>query len=86
MDKQKKLVWDTLSTDIQNVDFKTFRETHGITWLTKERKLVHIEDMETNHIISAINMLERSEQEYTRAYQGLTLELKRRYLNTGHRQ
>ena len=77
--RNKKLVWDILSTDYHSVDFKKYRETHDWTWLTKDRKVLWIEDMETDHIISCINMLERVGQEYTKAYEGLTEEIHRRY-------
>lgn len=78
MNKSKKFVWDILSTP-NNVDFKKYRETHDMTWLTQERRVVWIEDMETGHIISCINMLERLGQEYTAAYTGLVNELGTRH-------
>ena len=78
MDKSKQMVWDILTTP-RDVDFKRYRETHDKTWLTKEREYLYIQDMTTDHIISCVNMLERLEQEYTAAYQGLIAELKRRY-------
>ena len=40
-----------------------------------------IEDMETDHIIKCINMLERNGQEYTRAYEGLCREINHRIQN-----
>lgn len=81
--KQQQKVWDILSTDTQTVDFKQFRKTHSHLWLTKERELLWVEDMETNHIVAAINMLERCDQNNTRAYQGLCKELNRRYMENG---
>ena len=78
MDKNKQMVWDILSTP-NNEDFKKYRETHGVTWLTQKRDILWISDMETEHIISCINMLERAGQEYTQAYTGLTTELNLRY-------
>ncbi len=77
MDKQQKKVWTILSTP-DDVDFKKFREEHDTFWLTKEREYIYIQDMETDHIIKCVNMLERVGQEYTRAYEGLTTELTRR--------
>lgn len=70
-------MWDILSTP-NNADFKKFREEHDLAWLTKERKILLIKYMETSHIISCINMLERAEQQYTRAYNGLITELQKR--------
>lgn len=78
MNTSKQKVWTILSTPT-NVDFKKFREEHDTIWLTKERDYLYIQDMTTDHIISCINMLERNSQEYTRAYDGLIKELKRRY-------
>lgn len=78
MDKSKKIVWDIISTP-DNADFKKYREEHEYTWLTKERELLVIETMATDHIISCINMLERAGQEYTKAYKGLVKELQTRY-------
>lgn len=78
MDKSKRLVWDILSTP-DDIDFKKYRETHGATWLTQKRDILWISDMETEHIISCINMLERAGQEHTQAYSGLTTELNIRY-------
>ena len=77
--KAQQKTWDILSTDIQHVDFKEFRNTHEHMWLTKERELLWVEDMETSHIISCVNMLERCDQTSTRAYNGLCNELNRRY-------
>lgn len=78
LSKQQQQVWDVLSTP-HNVDFKQFREEHDHIWLTKDRKIMYIEDMETSHIISCINMLERCGQMNTRAYDGLCNEINRRY-------
>jgi hypothetical protein len=78
--KQQQKTWDILSTDTQTVDFRKFREEHDHIWLTKERELLWVEDMDTNHIVSAINMLERCDQSNTRAYQGLCKELNRRFM------
>ena len=75
--EDQQLVWDILSTD-NNADFKEYRRTHRTTWLTKTRKILLISDMDTAHIISCINMLERLEQQYTFAYGGLIEELRKR--------
>ena len=77
MDAEKQFVWDVLSTPA-DVDFKEYRKTHHTTWLTAGRKILLIRDMETAHIISCINMLERLEQQYTFAYGGLIEELRKR--------
>ena len=81
--KQQQKTWDILSTDTQRIDFRKFREEHDHIWLTKERELLWVEDMETNHIVSCINMLERCDQSNTPAYQGLTKELNRRFMEEG---
>ena len=73
----KQVVWDILSTD-RNADFKEYRRQHRTTWLTKEREILVMADMETSHIISCINMLERLDQQYTFAYGGLIEELRKR--------
>jgi phosphorylcholine metabolism protein LicD len=49
-----------------------------MTWLTKTRRVLLIKGMDTAHIISCINMLERLEQQYTLAYGGLIDELRKR--------
>lgn len=77
MNEEQQLTWDILSTD-NNADFKKFREEHSRAWLTKERKIILIKNMETSHIISCVNMLERLEQQYTQAYEGLIEELRKR--------
>jgi hypothetical protein len=77
MEADKELVWDILSTD-RNEDFKEYRRRHRTTWLTKERQILVIANMETSHIISCINMLERLDQQYTFAYGGLIEELRKR--------
>lgn len=77
MNDDEQLVWDILSTDT-NADFKKFREEHSRAWLTKERKITLIKNMETSHIISCVNMLERLDQQYTQAYKGLIEELQKR--------
>ena len=77
MELDKQIVWDVLSTD-RYADFKEYRRQHRTTWLTKEREILVIANMETSHIISCINMLERLEQQYTFAYSGLIEELRKR--------
>lgn len=77
MELDKQVVWDILSTDC-NADFKEYRRQHRTTWLTKEREILVMADMETSHIISCINMLERLDQQYTFAYGGLVEELRKR--------
>ena len=77
--KHQQEVWTVLSTPT-DVDFKKFREEHDTFWLTKEREYIYIQDMTLDHLVSCINMLERCNQEYTKAYEGLTKELNRRYI------
>jgi hypothetical protein len=77
MTEEQQLAWDILSTS-NHADFKEYRRTHRTTWLTKTRKILLISDMDTAHIISCINMLERLEQQYTFAYSGLIEELRKR--------
>jgi hypothetical protein len=76
-EKEQQLVWDILSTpnDILHI---AFRKKHKLAWLTKDRRILLIKNMETTHIISCINMLERAGQERTQAYEGLIEELKKR--------
>lgn len=81
MDTDKELVWDILSTD-RNADFKEYRRQHRTTWLTKEREVLVIADMETSHIINCVNMLERVDQQWTFAYGGLIEELRKRFRRT----
>jgi len=75
--EDEQLAWDILSTP-NNADFKEYRRMHYATWLTKERKVLLISDMETGYIINCINMLERLEQTDTKAYEGLIKELRKR--------
>jgi len=77
MDQEQQLVWDILSTPI-NADFTEYRKRHRTTWLTKERKIFLMSEMETSHIISCVNMLEALDQQYTFAYGGLIEELRTR--------
>ena len=77
MTEEQEVVWDILSTD-RNEDFKEYRRQLRTTWLTKEREILLMANMETSHIISCINMLERLDQQYTFAYGGLIEELRKR--------
>jgi hypothetical protein len=77
MTEEQQLAWDILSTPTY-ADFLAYRKTHRTTWLTKTRKILLISDMDTAHIISCINMLERLKQQYTFAYGGLIEELRKR--------
>lgn len=84
MNEDQQLTWDILRTP-DDIDFTTFRKMHKKAWLTKERKLILMSSMETGHIISCINMLERLEQQTTLAYEGLVEELIKRgeqYVNS----
>jgi hypothetical protein len=77
MNNEEQLAWDILSTPT-NADFKEYRMQHRKTWLTKDRRILLISDMETKHIISCINMLEALGQQDTLACAGLIDELKKR--------
>ena len=77
MTEDQQVIWDILSTD-RNADFKEYRSQHRTTWLTKEREILLMSNMETSHVISCINMLEALKQEYTFAYGGLIEELRKR--------
>ena len=77
MTELEQLAWDILSTP-DNADFKNYRRQHRMTWLTKDRKILLIRDMETAHIISCVNMLEALGQIDTLAYKGLIDELRKR--------
>ena len=77
MTDDQQVVWDILSTD-RNADFKEYRKRHRTTWLTKEREILLMSNMETSHIISCINMLEQLDQQYTFAYGGLIEERRKR--------
>jgi deoxyadenosine/deoxycytidine kinase len=77
MNNEEQLVWDILSTP-NNADFKEYRKQHRNTWLTKDRKILLMRDMETKHLISCMNMLEALKQEYTEAYAGIIDELRKR--------
>ena len=75
--EDQQLVWDILSTD-NHADFKEYRRRHRMTWLTKDRNILLMRDMETAHIISCVNMLEALKQDDTLAYGGLIDELRKR--------
>ena len=77
MELDKQIVWDVLSTD-RYADFTEYRRKHRTTWLTKEREILLMSNMETSHIISCVNMLEALDQQYTFAYGGLIEELRKR--------
>ena len=77
MTELEQLAWDILSTP-NNVDFKQYRMEHSNTWLTKDRRILLIRDMETAHLISCMNMLEALGQIDTAAYKGLIIELRKR--------
>jgi hypothetical protein len=77
MTEEEQLAWDILSTP-NHADFKEYRMVHSTTWLTKDRKILLMRDMETKHLISCVNMLEALRQEYTAAYEGLIDELRKR--------
>lgn len=77
MNKSKHHVWTILSTP-DNIEFRKFREEHDSVWLTKDRRILLISDMETSYIINCINMLEAVGQQNTLACAGLIDELKKR--------
>jgi len=77
MTEEQQVIWDILTTD-RHADFKEYRRQHRTTWLTKEREILLMSNMETSHIISCVNMLERLDQQYTFAYGGLIEELRKR--------
>ena len=73
----KEHAWLILSTP-RNQDFVDFRMKHKKFWLTKDRKVLRIDQMETSHINHSIDMLTRAGQRDTLAFNGLTEELARR--------
>lgn len=77
MNKKQKEVWTILSTP-DDIDFKKFRELHDDFWLNQKREILWISSMETSHILNCIAMLERNDQQYTKAYDGLCREVERR--------
>ena len=75
--QEQAVVWEVLNarTDIPHIEY---RMRFGLTWLTKNREILRIDRMDTDHIIKCVNMLERAGQEKTRAYDGLIAEIKKR--------
>lgn len=78
LSKDQKQMWVVLQCDIQTVEFGEFRKLYEDFWLTKERQLLMIENMESDHILNCIAMLERVDQQHTKAYEGLLREIYRR--------
>lgn len=70
-------MWDLLKA-APNADWVEFRKQHDRVWLTRERQLILIKNMQSDYIISCVLMLERLEQTDTKAYKGLVEELYRR--------
>ena len=77
MNNEEQQVWTILRTP-NDIDFRKFREEHEDFWLNQKREILWIPSMETSHIISCINMLERCGQTDTKAYRGLIDELRKR--------
>lgn len=70
-------VWDILSTPL-DADWDDFRYKHKDIWLTLDRKILRIKDMNSDHINSCIALLVRKGQQDSAAFYGLTTELARR--------
>ena len=70
-------MWDILSTPA-NIDWDEFRYKHSNIWLTIERKILRIKDMNSDHINSCVALLVRKGQQDSAAFYGLTMELARR--------
>ena len=77
MTEDEQLMWDLLKA-APNADWVEFRKQHDRVWLTRERQLILIKNMQSDYIISCVNMLERLEQKDTKAYEGLIKELRKR--------
>jgi len=75
--EDEQLMWDLLKA-APNADWVEFRKQHDRVWLTKERQLILIKNMPSDHIIGCVNMLERLGQIDTKAYEGLIKELRKR--------
>jgi hypothetical protein len=75
--EDQQLVWDILSTPA-DISHREYRKRYSLTWMTKERQVLRISSMETDHIIKCVNLLERIGQADTRAYQGLIAEMQKR--------
>lgn len=73
----KEYTWVILSTP-DDIGFREFREMHDKFWLTKDREILRISNMETSHINHCIDMLTRAGQRDTLAFNGLTKEIARR--------
>lgn len=78
MTPKQELAWEILRTP-EDIDFIEYRQTRKNTWLTKERKILHVRGMRSDHILSCLGMLERCDQQNTLSYEGLTQEMNRRY-------
>ena len=77
MTEDEQLMWDLLKA-APNADWVEFRKQHDRVWLTRERQLILIKNMQSDHILGCVNMLERLEQTDTKAYEGLIKELRKR--------
>lgn len=76
-DIDKEYTWVILSTP-DDINFREFREMHHKYWLTKDRQILRIAQMETSHIHHCADMLVRAGQTDTLAYTGLLIEIARR--------
>ena len=73
----KEFAWHVISVPL-DIDFLVYRKKYSKTWLTKERKILRIADMSTEHIASCIDLLRRFNQKNTKAYRGLVAEMRKR--------
>ena len=70
-------MWDVLKAS-PDADWVEFRKQHNRLWLTKDRRIVLIKNMQSDYILSCVNMLEALSQTNTAAYKGLIKELRQR--------
>ena len=78
LDEQQQMVWDYCAIPDPTNFFQQHRLKNENNWMTRQHKVIAIVAMETFHIQNCIALLEKNNQTNTKAYRGLTAELKKR--------
>lgn len=82
-DMTEHLNWADDDDDRQPNCWEQHRLEHKTTWMLKDKTVVNIYDMTTQHIRNSITMLENMDNDWTNcpAYKGLQKELQIRMKN-----
>lgn len=77
-EREADMLFDIIA--LRKNPFLEHRKRYSSKWMKVDGTVVKIKDMSTDHILNCIKLLDRADQDNTRAYAGLKKELLKRLI------